>query len=264
MLVGRRGLHDAPILEHLRRAVEAVLIGVVGVHSKADVGDVVLSAPVCGLQDILIRLSVRTEHERGVYCHTALARDPETFGLQFRLRALLVGGEHTLVERLNTEEDQLHVDARLEERLVGAARNRVLNFAGVRLDPRINEAELLRIDPIVVDVRLRIIAERVQRRLENVRVHLAATPQVWQRYEIEIADAGEWLLELDVEGDETLVNALRLQDVHAFVPLTSDTAVPGDEFRSIEVVVELPDGVTLVRAAPQVRFRLLAREGATP
>ena len=168
------------------------------------------------------------------------------------------------LDRLNTEEDQLHVDARLEERLVGAARNRVLNFAGVRLDPRINEAELLRIDPIVVDVRLRIIAERVQRRLENVRVHLAATPQVWQRYEIEIADAGEWLLELDVEGDETLVNALRLQDVHAFVPLTSDTAVPGEEFRSMEVVVELPDGVTLVRAAPQVRFRLLAREGATP
>jgi hypothetical protein len=40
--------------------------------------------------------------------------------------------------------------------------------------------------------------------------------------------------------------------------------MPSEEYRSMEVVVELPEGVALVRAAPQVRFRLVAREGAAP
>jgi hypothetical protein len=132
------------------------------------------------------------------------------------------------------------------------------------LTPRIGDAELLRIEPRAVDIRLRIVAERVQRRLENISVRVAASPQILQRYEIEIDDANEWLLELDVEGDEGVVNALRPQDVQAFVPLTSDQAVPSEEFRSMEVVVQLPPGVALVRASPQVRLRLVPREGSTP
>ena len=168
------------------------------------------------------------------------------------------------LDRLREREDELHIEADLEERLIGEPRNRVLDFSGVVLAPRIDEIELLGVEPRAVDIRLRIVAKRMQRRLENIRVRLAASPQIWQRYEIEVADANEWLLALDVEGDEAVVNALRVQDMHAFVSLTSDQAVPSEEFRSMEVVVELPEGVTLVRASPQVRFRLVAREGVTP
>jgi len=168
------------------------------------------------------------------------------------------------LDRLREREDELRIAADLEERLIGEPRNRVLNFSGVVLAARVGEAELLRVEPRAVDIRLRIVAERVQRRLENVRVRLAASPQVFQRYEIEVADANEWLLALDVVGDESVVNALRPQDVNAFVSLTSDQAVPSVDFRSLEVVVELPEGVTLVRASPQVQLRLVAREGATP
>ena len=168
------------------------------------------------------------------------------------------------LNRLREREGELRAAADLEERLIGEPRNRVLNFSGVVLAARVGEAELLRVEPRAVDIRLRIVAERVQRRLENVRVRLAASPQVFQRYEIEVADANEWLLALDVVGDESVVNALRPQDVNAFVSLTSDQAVPSVDFRSLEVVVDLPEGVMLVRASPQVQLRLVAREGSTP
>ncbi len=161
-------------------------------------------------------------------------------------------------------EEELLIEARMEELLAGASRNRVLDFSGVVLESRVNAVELLRVEPTAVSVRLRIVAERKQRPLEGVRVRLAASPHIWQRYDLEIEDAGEWLLELEVEGDEAVVNALRVQDVHAVVQLTADLAVASEEFRSMEVTIELPEGVTLVRASPQVRFRLVQREGITP
>ena len=161
-------------------------------------------------------------------------------------------------------QDELFIEARMEDQLSGAPRNRVLDFSGVMLESRINTIELLRVEPTAIAVRLRIVAERIQRRLEGVRVRLAASPHIWQRYNLEIEDPGEWLLELEVEGDEAAVNALRVQDVHAVVRLTADLAVPSEQFRSMEVAIELPEGVTLVRASPQVRFRLVQREGITP
>jgi diadenylate cyclase len=166
--------------------------------------------------------------------------------------------------RLREKENELRVTADLAERLIGEPRNRVLDFSGVVLATRVDEVELLRVEPRAVDIRLRIVAERVQRRLENVRVLLAASPQVFQRYQIEVADANEWLLSLDVEGDESVVNALRPQDVNAFVSLTSDQAVPSVDFHSMVVVVELPEGVKALGPKPQVQLRLVAREGSTP
>ncbi len=168
------------------------------------------------------------------------------------------------VNQFRASEDELFIEANLEERLIGERRNQVLDFSGVVLAPHIGTVELLRVEPTAVSVRLRVVAERVQKRLENIRVLLAVSPQILERYEIEIADANEWLLELEVEGDETVVNALHPQDVEALVSLTSDQAVPSAEIRSMEVTVNLPDGVTLVRASPQVRFRLVPREGSTP
>jgi diadenylate cyclase len=166
------------------------------------------------------------------------------------------------LERL--DEEQLFIEANLEELLVGAPRNQALEFADVPLERHVGDFELLRVEPSAVNLEVRVVAETVRRRLEGIRVHLAVSPQVWQRFEIEFADANEWLLELDVEGDETIVDALRPQDVYALVPLASDQAVPGAEFRSMEVVIRLPDGVTLVGPSRQVQFRLVAREGAAP
>ncbi|MFQ5807727.1 MAG: hypothetical protein ACE5I3_14875, partial [Phycisphaerae bacterium] len=161
-------------------------------------------------------------------------------------------------------EDQRFIEANLEERLIGAARNRPLEFAAVPLELRVSEFEVLRVEPAEVDIRLRVEGETGSRQLKGVRVQLAVSPQVWQRYDIDYADANEWLLELEVAGDETVVDTLRPQDVDALVVLTSDQAVPSTEYRSMEVLVELPEGVTLVGPSRLVQFRLIPREGSTP
>jgi hypothetical protein len=161
-------------------------------------------------------------------------------------------------------EDQLFIEVALEERLAGMPRNRPLPFEAVPLQMLLGGFEVLRVEPGTVNLEVRVVAETIRKRLGGISVDLAASPQIWQRYDIDCADANEWLLELEVEGDEGIVNALRPQDVRAVVPLTSEQALPTAEYRSMDVMVELPAGVTLVSHSPQVRLRLVLREGPTP
>ncbi len=206
--------------------------------------------------DEVVTMSIPVRVDAGALQVVVERIEPESVQVSLRQRDL---------DRINAGESELFIQADLKEQLSGARRNQPLNFSGVALETRIGEAELLRVEPRAVNVNLRIVAKLKTTVLEwKVPVRLEVSPEIWQRYEIEKADDGEWLLELEVEGDETAVNALRPQDVRAFVPMTSDQAVPSDEFRSMEVVVKLPEEVTLVRAPPQVRLRLVAREGLAP
>jgi len=166
------------------------------------------------------------------------------------------------LERLG--DDQLYVEAALDDLLSGAARNRPLSFEGVPIERRLGDITVLSVEPRVVDVRLRVVAERDRARISGVRVRVAASPQVWERYDIDVADANEWLLELEVEGDKDVIRNLTALEIQAVVPLTVDQVVPGGDYRSMEVVIDLPDGVTLVGPSRQVQFRLIAREGSTP
>lgn len=164
----------------------------------------------------------------------------------------------------NLGEQPPAIEADVREALRTMPRNEPVSLQGVTLRPRLGPAGVLRVVPSAVDVRLRIVAERASRRLEGVRVFLAVSPLVWQRYEIELADPNEWLLELEVEGDRAVVDTLRAEDVHALVTLSSDEAVPGTEFRRAAVELKLPPGVTLKGPPREVRFRLTARAGGTP
>lgn len=166
------------------------------------------------------------------------------------------------LERLSQDEPSIKAD--LEELLVGKPRNQSLEFPAVQLEPRVGAFEALRVEPGTVDLVVRVVAGTMHKRLEGIQVRLAVSPQFWQRYEVDYADANEWLLEIEVEGDEDVVSSLSAQDVTALVPLTSDQAVPSEEFRSVVVVVELPKGVTLLGPSRQVQFRLVPREGAAP
>lgn len=160
-------------------------------------------------------------------------------------------------------EAQLVIEADVQDLLKGKPLDKTVNLDRVALGLRLGDTDLLRVEPGTVNVRLTIVAERVPRRLEGVRVLLVVSPPVWQRYEIELADANEWLLELEVEGDRAVVDALRPEDVHALVSLTGDQP-PSSEFRSAEVDIALPEGVTLKGPPRLVHYRLKAREGATP
>lgn len=156
------------------------------------------------------------------------------------------------------------VAADLTERLASAIPGRDLSFRAVPLRPEVGRMPTLAIDPPIVDVDLRVVGETARRRIGGVRVQLAVSPQIWQRFDLDIYDANEWLLELEVEGEKSAVESLQASDVRAFVPLAGDQIAVTEDYRSMKVEIEFPPGVTLVGPPREVRFRLRPREGVTP
>ena len=125
--------------------------------------------------------------------------------------------------------DELYVEPALQELLGDAPRDQRLTFAGVPLLSRHGDFSALQITPETVNLSLRVIAERERKRLGGIPVELAVTPQFWKRYDIEIADANEWLLEVEVEGDRSVVAGLGADSVRALVSLTNEVAVATPE-----------------------------------
>jgi len=123
---------------------------------------------------------------------------------------------------------------------------------------------LVAIDPSRVSVTLRVVGQRMTRRLQNIPVDQVGSPQVFERYLIERRDPNEWLIELEVEGDKSVVEGLRPQDVRAMVRISGDIATPNTEFRSVEIEVLLPPGVKLIGPRRAVQLRVVARESVTP
>lgn len=161
-------------------------------------------------------------------------------------------------------EAQRQVTASLAETLRDVPAGQVRTFSRFRLDRRIAGYSVLRLSPEFADVTLQVVAQQVRRRLEErIAVQVLASPQFLQRFELEQRDANEWLIELEVEGDQARVAALQPKDTRAFVMFTLDQT-PGADFRSAPVTVVLPQGVNLVGPPPEVQYRLLVRESATP
>jgi diadenylate cyclase len=157
-----------------------------------------------------------------------------------------------------------HVAVRLEERLEGISPGELRSFEDVPVEPRVGERRAVKIEPTRVSVTLRVMGQTEKRRLSNIRVWLTGSPQVLEQYRIEQRDPNEWLVELELEGDKSVVESLRPQDIRAVVRITSDLAVPTAEFRNVEVEVVLPPGVTLVGPPRSVWLRVVEREAVTP
>jgi diadenylate cyclase len=161
-------------------------------------------------------------------------------------------------------EAQRFLEPNIAERLAKEPRNQPVDCLGVVLPTRIGTVNLLRVEPAVVDLRLRIVAEQKQVDLEKIPVRVEANQLTWQNYDLLVEDAGEWLINLKVEGDETKVSALRPEDVKAVARISGDLAQPSEDFRTVKVEVGLPEGLALVGTPPEVRFRLVLKEGKTP
>lgn len=160
-------------------------------------------------------------------------------------------------------EAQRFVSARVAEALASAAPDQSLTLDRVPLDERIavggaESVPLLRVEPPEVKAAMRVVGERVRRALSAVSVQVSASPSFLQRYDVVQADANEWLIEFEVEGDRSRVESLTAQDVFVHVPLSSES--PSAEFRTAEVILELPEGVTLVGPPKVVQFKLVPRE----
>jgi len=161
-------------------------------------------------------------------------------------------------------EPQRVIMAPLDTQLADAPTERTLPLKDVALARTVAGREVVAVEPDVVDVTLRIVGVRVPRRLANVRVRLAAAPQYWQLYDVVLRDPNEWLIEVNVEGEKSVVESLRPRDVDAYVSLEPDLIQTTPEIRAWEVDVRLPAGVTLVGPKPLVHFRLIERAAPVP
>lgn len=125
--------------------------------------------------------------------------------------------------------------------------------------------EVVSVSPSAVDVVFRIVGARTHRKISNVPVLAAfASVQLQQQYQIEQRDPAEWLIEVEVVGERSRVEALSAQNVLAIVRITSDLIRPGDDFRSVAVTLDLPDGVALSGPPPTVSLRLTERPAPVP
>lgn len=166
------------------------------------------------------------------------------------------------LEQLPPEQRVVYVD--LEERLAGSSAPETRRFEGVLVDTKVGGFVARRIEPPAVNVSLRIEGRQVTRRIEGVPVVLEGSPQLWQHFAADIRDQNEWLIQIEVVGEPYAVEKLRPADVRAFVRATPEDAATDGEFRTAEVVVLLPPGLTLAGPPPVVQYRLVQREGTRP
>lgn len=157
------------------------------------------------------------------------------------------------------------ITAKVVDRVSRVPVDQAVTLDDVALDNRIGASEALAIEPPVVRASLRVLAETLKTTLPRVPVQIAASPLFWERFEvqrIEPREEAEWVLELEFEGDRSVIEALKTSDVLAFVSLTSD--IPINEVRSAEVEIRAPAGLKLLSPVRTVQYKVLARETSAP
>ena len=159
-------------------------------------------------------------------------------------------------------ESQWLVVLPLEERLRWAAPGETISES-VPVPDRIGGFPVVHKDPKDVHVSLQVGGQRIARRLSQIPVWVLVSPELLQDFAVERVDPQEWLIEVEVEGDASRVNALRPTDVRAFVALTSDLLASTPELRS-EVRFDLPEGVSVVGNKRFVQLRLIRRTARKP
>jgi len=118
-------------------------------------------------------------------------------------------------------------------------------------------------DPRDVYVSLIVAGQRVTAALTQIPVYLFVSPELVEAYEVERVDPQEWLIEVEVEGEAGLVNALRARDLRAYVAVTSDQLTAAPVLR-VEVQFDTPPGIRVVSKSPLVQLQVYRREGRSP
>jgi diadenylate cyclase len=158
--------------------------------------------------------------------------------------------------------DRRYVLAHAAEWLSKLPPDQTQTLSGALLSRSLDGVSALAIQPDRVTLTARVLGQLAKKRLTGVSVVVAASVELQQRYSVAPSDLNEWLVDVEVEGDRTRVDALDASDVRGFVVVTSDDAAKG--VTSAEVQFVLPRDVRLVGLPPQVRFRLVPKEGAAP
>ena len=151
----------------------------------------------------------------------------------------------------------------LEHRLHGVATGERVTLTE-HVPDLIGDVAAIDVTPKEVDVSLRIVGQRITRTLTQIPVWYWVSPEILDRYELVRVDPQEWLIEVEVEGDQSRVESLRPREVRAFVSIVpSDLVTPAQEF-NLPVEFRHPEGITVQSKRALVRLRLIRREEAAP
>jgi len=113
------------------------------------------------------------------------------------------------------------------------------------------------LDPPIVTVSVRLQATVTTRNLGRFPIHIAAPPEVLNRYRVVFQQDAERWVELEVEGPGPAVERLRSQDIRVQLLLTEDDKPNPDSWLPRQpVVVGLPASVKLARPLRPVNFNL--------
>ena len=157
------------------------------------------------------------------------------------------------LEALGGSISSLPLDLSERVRSLGAGDRQ--RFDGLVLPTRIDGVELVEVDPRMVNVDVRIVAEQTRRRLERIPVQLSVSPQVLEQVTPRRQDRNEWLVSIDVEGDKRTIDALDPARIRGSVSIALSDAIVGPDFKAFAVDIPLPEGVRLLGAAPTVHLR---------
>ena len=158
-------------------------------------------------------------------------------------------------------ENQWFVSLALEELLRGTGPEQT--FAQrIPLPRRVGRFAAVNVEPSEVNVSLRVVGQRIRKSLSAIPVWLLVSPELQERYEVERLDPQEWLIEVEVEGEQSTVNSLQTQDILAYVPVSSDLLSLTPESRA-RVEFHAPVGITIL-SERTVQLRLLRRDERTP
>lgn len=156
-------------------------------------------------------------------------------------------------------EDQRVAEVKLESAIKTAQPGKMTNIPRIGVERGFGNAKFVRVEPDGVSASFKLVEVRDRQTLTGVPVQLVTSPQLWKQYDLVLADPNELRIDLEVEGDHTTIEALREQDVRAWVVATADLMAAPPEFRSVQVEVALPPGVSVVPPMRTVRMRLQER-----
>ncbi|MBL8878216.1 MAG: diadenylate cyclase [Phycisphaerales bacterium] len=156
-------------------------------------------------------------------------------------------------------EDQRIAEVKLEALIKSAQPGKLTSVPRIGVERTIGNARFVRIEPDGVAVSFRLVEVRDRQTITGVSVQLVTSPQLWKQYDLVLADPNELRIDVEVEGDHSTLESLRDQDVRAWVTATPDLLVAPPEFRSVQVELNLPAGVTVIQPMRTVRMRLQER-----
>lgn len=151
---------------------------------------------------------------------------------------------------------------RLPERLEGAGPDETTSIESAAVDLHVGPVSALRMEPATVRAQVRILSETIPLKVARIPVQISASPTFLQQFEVRPMDPIEWSVDVEVEGDRALIEALKPADITAVVSLSSDLSI-GDQI-SAAVQIRTPAGLRVISPPRQVQFTLLSRENGTP